>query len=186
MNYSQIIALQKRVGATPDGFWGPRSIAACQAHLRKLMPKESPWPATDQKSLTDFYGKAGDESRLVTIGAPKATLYEGAKVKSIRVNDKCAASLGRVLAAIADSPFSYVLEYYAGTYNNRPMRAGSLPSLHARGAAIDLDPDSNANRQAWPAAATMPIEVMEFFAREGWLSAGAFWGRDAMHFQATR
>jgi hypothetical protein len=32
----------------------------------------------------------------------------------------------------------------------------------------------------------MPIEVMECFAREGWLSAGAFWGYDAMHFQATQ
>jgi hypothetical protein len=28
--------------------------------------------------------------------------------------------------------------------------------------------------------------VMEFFAVGGWLSAGAFWGRDAMHFQATK
>jgi hypothetical protein len=32
----------------------------------------------------------------------------------------------------------------------------------------------------------MPLEIMEAFAREGWLAAGAFWGRDAMHFQATR
>jgi hypothetical protein len=32
----------------------------------------------------------------------------------------------------------------------------------------------------------MPIQVMEEFAKEGWLAAGAFWGRDAMHFQATR
>jgi hypothetical protein len=27
---------------------------------------------------------------------------------------------------------------------------------------------------------------MEEFAKEGWLAAGAFWGRDAMHFQATQ
>jgi hypothetical protein len=32
----------------------------------------------------------------------------------------------------------------------------------------------------------MPLEVMEMFAQEGWLSAGAFWGRDAMHSQATK
>jgi hypothetical protein len=31
----------------------------------------------------------------------------------------------------------------------------------------------------------MPLAVMEHFAREGWLSAGSAWGRDAMHFQAT-
>jgi len=27
---------------------------------------------------------------------------------------------------------------------------------------------------------------MEAFAREGWLSAGAAWLRDGMHFQATQ
>jgi hypothetical protein len=32
----------------------------------------------------------------------------------------------------------------------------------------------------------MPIEVMEEFAKEGWLPAGAFWSRDSMHFQSTR
>jgi len=57
--------------------------------------------------------------------------------------------------------------------------------LHARGAAVDFDPDRNGNKVSWPLSASMPIAVMEAFAREGWLSAGAFWGRDAMHFQAT-
>jgi hypothetical protein len=32
----------------------------------------------------------------------------------------------------------------------------------------------------------MPLEVMETFAREGWVSAGAFWGRDAMHHEAVK
>jgi hypothetical protein len=32
----------------------------------------------------------------------------------------------------------------------------------------------------------MPIEVMEAFARQGFKPAGAFWGRDAMHMEATR
>jgi hypothetical protein len=57
--------------------------------------------------------------------------------------------------------------------------------MRARGAAIDLDPDNNGNLQSWPHAASMPFEVMEIFAQEGWLAAGAFWGHDAMHAQAT-
>jgi hypothetical protein len=32
----------------------------------------------------------------------------------------------------------------------------------------------------------MPFGVMKAFAREGWLSAGAFWQRDSMHAQATQ
>jgi hypothetical protein len=32
----------------------------------------------------------------------------------------------------------------------------------------------------------MPIEAMEAFARVGWLAAGAFWNRDAMHYETTR
>jgi len=31
----------------------------------------------------------------------------------------------------------------------------------------------------------MPFKVIEAFSREGFLSAGAFWSRDAMHFQTT-
>jgi hypothetical protein len=31
----------------------------------------------------------------------------------------------------------------------------------------------------------MPFGVMEIFAREGWKAAGAFWGRDSMHLEAS-
>lgn len=65
-------------------------------------------------------------------------------------------------------------------------RYGQLIFLAALCAAIDLDPDNNGMRDSWPVRATMPLEVMEAFAKEGWLSAGAFWGYDSMHFQATR
>jgi hypothetical protein len=66
------------------------------------------------------------------------------------------------------------------------MRGGSLPSLHARGAAIDLASDTNRMSQSWPVSADMPLEVMEYFAAEGWVGLGWLIGRDAMHFQATR
>jgi hypothetical protein len=107
-------------------------------------------------------------------------------VRTIRVHGKCAASLLRVLAAIHAGPHAGVLARYAGCYDNRPMRNGLRPSLHARGAAIDLWPEENGNLTHWPTAASMPLAVMECFAREGWLPAGAFWGRDAMHAQGTR
>ena len=187
MNIKDLTALQSRLGVPADGFFGPQSIAALQAHLRALMPKKNPWPATDQASLTAFYGAAGDESQLKPITVDDLGLfYEGKPVRVIRCHRKVGDSLRRIFEEIAASPHRDVLTRYSGCFNNRPMRGGSLPSLHARGAAVDLDPDSNGNHVSWPTAATMPLGIMEAFAREGWLSAAAFWLRDAMHFQATR
>ena len=60
MTLTEIKTLQHRVGAVPDGFWGPKSIAACQAHLKRMMPKKNPWPGTTQAALTRFYGEPGD------------------------------------------------------------------------------------------------------------------------------
>lgn len=187
MTRTQIATLQSRVGAKPDGFWGPRSTHAAQSHLRALMPSRNPWPATDQASLTRFYGKPGDESRLVNIDVyGLGVKYAGKPVKTVRCHDRVASSLLKVLTDISKSHFAYVLEHYAGVYNNRAMRGGSLPSLHARGAAIDLWPSKNGNMMHWPTRASMPIEVAEIFAAEGWKSAGIFWSRDAMHFEATQ
>ena len=186
MTRDRIKKIQSKIGATADGFWGPKSIAACQAYLRSLAPAESNWPSASQEALQGFYGSPGDESRLVSVNVEGLGLrYDGKPVKSIRCHDRVADSLKRVLTALAKT-HPDILAQYAGVYNNRPMRGGSLPSLHARGAAIDLAPDTNRLSQSWPTSADMPFEVMEAFAREGWKSAGAFWGRDAMHHEATR
>ena len=186
MTRDRIKSIQSKIGVEVDGFWGPKSIAACQSYLRSLMPAESNWPRPSQESLQGFYGSPGDESRLVSVNVEGLGLrYDGKPVKSIRCHDKVADSLKRALESLAKS-HPDILAQYAGVYNNRTMRGGSLPSLHARGAAIDLAADTNRLSQSWPVSATMPLEVMEAFAREGWVAAGAFWGRDAMHFQATQ
>ena len=187
MTRNQIMELQKRIGATPDSFWGPKSIATCKAHLRALMPVDHPWPTTDQAALTRFYGRPGDETQLVNLAVGDLDIrYDGKNVKTIRCHHKVAPSLRRILEEIAKTPHAWVLKEYAGCYNNRPMRGGSTPSLHARGAAIDLAPSTNGNREHWPSSANMPIEVMEIFAKEGWNGLGWSISRDAMHFQATR
>jgi hypothetical protein len=186
MTRDRIKSIQIKIGVEVDGFWGPKSIAACQSYLRSLMPAESNWPRPSQESLQGFYGSPGDESKLVSVNVEGLGLkYDGKPVKSLRCHDKVADSLKRALESLAKS-HPDILAQYAGVYNNRTMRGGSLPSLHARGAAIDLAADTNRLSQSWPVSATMPLEVMEAFAREGWVAAGAFWGRDAMHFQATQ
>jgi len=182
---------QARVGAKPDGFWGPKSIAACQAHLTAMMPHPHPAPRSDQKSLTKFFGRAGNENRLERMLFPIPMFYEGRAVKSTMVNSECAPSLLDILLEIEElygdnRRIMAAATTYDGCYNNRKMRGGTSPSLHARGAAIDLDAANNGNREHWPLVATMPIEIMEVFCRHGWLPAGAFWNRDGMHFQFTQ
>jgi hypothetical protein len=157
-----------------------------------MMPRPNPWPKQDQKSLTAFYGPAGKVS-MATIGVPyKMFLYGGpANVVKISVHEKLAPSLQRILKELGkryktdEARSEAGINKFYGVYANRKMRGGSLPSLHARAAAIDFDAPRNGLNTHWPTRAHMPLEVMEIFAREGWLAAGAFWGRDAMHFQAT-
>lgn len=185
MTTDEIKAIQSKIGTTPDGFWGPNSIMTCQTYLRELSVSPNPWPASGQSALSQFYGAAGDENQLVSIIAPDGLLYEGKQVKTLRCHHAVKDSLSRILNLLVQM-YPDIAEKYAGCYNNRPMRGGSTPSLHARGAAVDFDPESNGNHQHWPSSAKMPFGVMEIFAREGWLSAGAFWSRDSMHFQATR
>ena len=179
--------MQVTIGVTPDGIWGPKTILACREYLHSQMPNPSPWPHQDQDSLRAFYGAPGDEEQLVNLAVTGfGVKYDGRLVNTIRCHRRVASSLLRIIREIAASPFSYVLANYAGCYNFRNMRGGSTPSLHADGAAIDLDPDTNGNQQNWPVSSTMPLEVMVIFAKEGWTPAGAYWGRDAMHFQATQ
>lgn len=187
---ARVIHTQKVVGTKPDGFWGPKSIAAAKAYLRGLMPRNNPWPKPDYTSMVRFYGQPGDESKLVSITFPFPTFYAGKLVRTTRVHERCADSLLRVLNDIGnrfgkDPGIMEEIQDYGGCYNFRRSRGSTSMSKHAWGAAIDYDADDNTFRESWPVQADMPIEILSCFAREGWKSAAVFWGYDAMHNEAT-
>jgi len=191
MTKQQIMDLQRYVGAEPDGIWGSESIRKTQLHLRRLMPYRHPWPRSDAASLLAFYGQPGDESQLTSIDVSAFDMhYDGRRVERVSCHKRVAESLLRVYSDIQRNvPHELSRDFFAnyfGCYNNRSVRGGSTPSLHARGAAVDHKALTNGNRAHWPANADMSVLVMECFCREGWLPAGAFWHRDAMHFQATQ
>ncbi len=191
LNTNEIKAMQERIGVTADGFWGPLSIAACKRHLRALMPSPNPWPKPDRASVEAFFGRPGDESNLVPFEFPYPTYYGGKQVTRGRCHKKVKDSLLRILRDIGDryghaKAIMEEAEDYGGIYNFRQKRGGGSLSLHSWGIAIDLDADDNMFRDHWPMRADMPLEIMECFAREGWLPAGAFWGYDAMHMQASQ
>ena len=86
----QIKAIQAECGTTPDGEWGPKSKAACRAYLQSLKPVPNPWPKQNSSDLLAFYGRAGDESKLVVIPVVFNTFYEGRPITSLRVHRKVA------------------------------------------------------------------------------------------------
>lgn len=194
MSAERIELLQEHVGAVPDGFWGPKSEAQCRKYLRSLMPSPHPFPK--QADVTAFYGlhgvPHGYEPPGKTITLPFPIYYGVQPVITLSPHEKCADSLLRVFHNLlevypteAAQRRSGIL-VYDGLYNPRAMRGGRAWSMHSWKIAIDFNAAKNGNGTHWPTVATMPIEVMECFAREGWTSAGAFWSRDAMHFQATQ
>jgi hypothetical protein len=189
MTKGEIIDIQRRIGTTPDGIWGPKSAAACKAYVRSLMPSPNPWPKADDASMIAFYGQPGDEKRLVALKVSGLGVrYGGKPVATIRCHDRVADSLLAVLTEISQGPAAWVLGEYAGCFNHRPMRGSKTGRLskHSWGAAIDLAPATNGLRTAWPTGSTMPLAVIEAFAKRGWLSAGVEWGRDGMHFESSR
>lgn len=188
----------------PDGFWGRRTQAAYQLWRQGippigvdaegdhvLLPR---WPRDTEAELTAFYGPPGD-SQLVMCEPcyPLRLSWEpGTVIRRFSCHRKVKDSLERVFKAIYELHGSDLervraarMDLFSGCYNNRP-RKGNLarPSLHARGAAIDLDAEHNQFR--WDRdRASMSEAVIDCFAAEGWLSAGRAWGYDFMHFQAT-
>lgn len=184
MTSEQIKEIQSRIGAVPDGIFGPISRATLKHYLKGLMPRPRPWPMPDDLSMATFYGPPGENLTRIDVGHLPVR-YAGHPVSTIQCHELVAESLLRVLERIADGPCAEVLGKYAGCYNFRRKRNGRGLSKHAWGVAIDLDPGPNGLRATWPDRAAMPLLVMEAFAREGWTSAGAFWGYDAMHFEAT-
>ena len=184
---SRIIELQKKVGTKPDGDWGQKSRDACKAYLRSLMPKPNPWPRNDAPSLRAFYGEPGNESNLVSIPVDGLGVeYFGKPVTRIHCHKKVADSLLAIIRELSKTEIGRkALKLYAGCFNVKKINKSTSWSLHSFGAAIDLMPDTNKEYDHWPIQSDMPLEIMEVFARHGWKSGGAFWGRDAMHYEAS-
>lgn len=205
-----------------DGVWGKRTATAVNAYRSRGQPagailggfasppvpsqvtisKGSP-PKGDRESLNAYFGPpVPGYQHLTTIRTPykmKLSWQLAQVVSKIschkRIAEPLLASLERLLDVFGpDGIAEHGLDLYAGVYNHRKIRGGSKSwSLHAYGAAIDINPDVNGFSTPWradrigqPGYASMPIRAMECFEAEGFISGGRAWGRDAMHFQYTQ
>jgi hypothetical protein len=150
------------------------------------------WPRQDFASMVAYYGNVGDNQTKLELPYPMRLAWDTTKtVKRITCHSKVRDSLGNVLAAIKDYYGNMDdlriarMDLFGGCLNVRKMRGGDSWSIHSWGCAIDLDPDHNTltmHRQQ----ASMTVEIMALFEKEGWVSLGHSRDYDYMHFQAAR
>lgn len=154
------------------------------------------WP--HQSECSTFYGNPRDKNfeahNIVSVPVPwlMVTAWDGQRVKSIRVNRRCADSLARIMAVIwsaagksQDVINGWGLNLYGGGYNFRTMRGGKSLSMHAYGCAVDFDPSRNQQGDDDPYLMDRPI-VVAAFENEGWTWGGRWRNADGMHFQAAQ
>jgi hypothetical protein len=79
------------------------------------------------------------------------------------------------------------MHLYGGCYEFRNIGGSHKLSMHAYGAAIDLDPENNPRGKKYQAGTgMMPRAVIDIFEAQGWKWGGNFSTTpDCMHFQAT-
>lgn len=150
-------------------------------------------PSDSTASLIRHYGKPGSSNLTkIIFPYPMRLAWDlEKKATSSRCHKKVKESLQSILEHILkhyngiDGVREARMDRFGGIYNFRKMRGGSSYSRHSWGIAIDLDPDQNGLRTRRPKA-TMPDPVIAIFAAHGWKSGGTAWGRDYMHFQATK
>jgi hypothetical protein len=196
-----------------DGIWGGETARALQDYIDrsgsaqhgfvgKDLPATTGAPEDTTAALVAYYGQPEKEfKQLKVIELPYQMVLAwnvNKPVSKVRCHEKAADSLLRILSDIEaefgrDGIIENGLHLYGGCYNHRKMRGGSSWSRHAWGIAIDLNPDDNGLKTPWDADkigqegfATMPVKAIEIFERHGWKSYAKSWGKDAMHFQATR
>lgn len=135
------------------------------------------------------------ECTLHLNGAPAAPVYIeqldgvpccGSKCKgTIRCNERVAVDLVAIFRDIEHAGLLDRIVSYDGCYVYRNVRGGSTLSMHARGAAIDLNAAWNemGRKPARVGEKGCVAELVSIFRQYGWLWGGNFTRCDAMHFE---
>lgn len=96
------------------------------------------------------------------------------------INARIEAPLREALRSCIDLRDAYVVRTI-GCFNPRPKRTNGSPSVHAWGAAVDINADTNPMRA--PLTKDLPDAWIQIFEAVGWTWGGRFPTPDPMHFQ---
>jgi D-alanyl-D-alanine carboxypeptidase len=117
--------------------------------------------------------------------------HRGGRVTVTKVNgiDKALTDVSRELDQLPPELIKYA-EPSAGTYNCREIAGSSARSMHAYGAAIDLN-TRYSDYWRWAAKGgadptwknQMPVEIIRVFEKHGFIWGGYWYHFDTMHFE---
>jgi D-alanyl-D-alanine carboxypeptidase-like protein len=117
--------------------------------------------------------------------------HDGGRVTITSVNgiDKALDAVSRELEELPP-PFVKYLKPTAGTYNCREVAGSQIRSMHAYGAALDIN-TAFANYWRWDSKSgsepiwknRIPIEIVRVFERHGFIWGGYWYHYDTMHFE---
>lgn len=198
MNLAKLTTqIQRLVGTTQDGIYGPNTARAI---LSKLGDDELP-PASVKRFSTQAqvragnseFGKRGENQTLIILPYAMRLAWDTSiEVRRMSINRACADS---ALLIFRDALTHYGkdrirelgLDLFGGCLNVRKVRGGSQWSIHSWGAAIDLDPDNNSLHADHRTARFARSEYRPFWEiveSHGWTSLGRERDYDWMHLQA--
>ena len=158
------------------------------------------WPVDEVHALESRFGRhefgmdgqvseRWERANLTTIDIPWVMWLAWDKkvaIYKIRCNRQVSSSLGSILQKInrlfKNDITKLGLDMYGGCYNYRMIRNRNRLSVHAWGAAIDLNPGAN----QLGTKGNMSPGVVEIFEDAGWTWGGQWKRSDPMHFQATQ
>ncbi len=151
-----------------------------------------------QRDLEAFYGEAGGPACTAgTVELPFAFRIawdKDTKISRFKCHEKLVQPFTQIWAETAknfgeSAMRAMGLDLYGGCYNYRKMRGGKSLSVHASGAAQDVDPERNQLRWGSDRALLARPEYDAFWAivaAAGAVSLGRVAGFDYMHFQFAR
>lgn len=197
MSLSQLTKeLQRKVGVRVDGIYGPQTARAALESLGGEPDLDTSKPFPNQalvRSGNSEFGLPGKNLTIVSLPYPMRLAWDKATVVTrISVNKACSSSAMRIfydtLQAYGEDRIRALgLDLFGGCFNNRSIRGGTAKSIHAWGAAIDLDPENNSLHADHTQARFAHPDYNKFWEvvdKHGWTSLGKERDYDWMHIQA--
>ena len=154
------------------------------------------YPNESNEELIKFFGNPGENLKLINLPFPMRLAWDlNTSVTRMTCNIKVAEDVINIFDEIgkhygANYIESLGIDILGGCYNKRLKRGSkSQWSVHAFGAALDLNP--NKNKLSWKSDKAVFAKpeydtMIDIFYKYGWYSLGKEKNFDWMHFQAAK